>query len=197
VFTRYFGAIHPAVAIAAITVAGIVSLAILRARARIVVFERPVTRGMAKAVLVGLSFALPTVVVDCIAPFPATINVPMPAALWFYPLIGAVAEVVFHIVPLAIIAVVVPRTGALRSGVARWCAVAIVAAVEPAFQIVAARGDVHAWVLVYMGVQLFALGVAQLHLLWTRGVAAMVGARLGYYLVWHLVWGTLRLALLF
>ena len=48
-----------------------------------------------------------------------------------------------------------------------------------------------------MGLHLFVFGMIQLSLFKRYGFVAMYTCRLAYYAVWHIIWGYLRLQLLF
>jgi hypothetical protein len=41
------------------------------------------------------------------------------------------------------------------------------------------------------------ISAAQIWLLREFGVTAMIGLRLAFYVVWHLIWGSIRLSVLF
>lgn len=137
------------------------------------------------------------VVADVLLRYPQDINVPVPRALLFYPAIGLTAEVAFHLVPLACLLLVL---NAIVPQVARervvWFALALVAVSEPVFQVLVGGGgtglvDVHTWVHV------FVLASLQLYVFRRFDFASMYGFRLVYYAYWHILWGTIRIPVLF
>ncbi len=147
----------------------------------------PQARRLLGLAALGAGFALPTVGLDIALPFAAGINAPLPAALAFYPAIGFVAETVFHLLPFALVGLVAPDRLRL--------AIVAAALVEPVFQVAAGGGlDLRNAV---MAAILFGFGLAQMLALSRHGFAAAFALRIGYYLVWHIVWGALRLPLLF
>ncbi len=135
----------------------------------------------------GAALALPTLALDFTLPFPATINAPLPEALAFYPAIGFAAETIFHLLPFALMSLLIPRrpNAAIAAG----------ALVEPVFQI-AAGGGLDARNAI-MAAILFGFGLVQMTALHRHGFAAAYALRIGYYLVWHIAWGAVRLPLLF
>ena len=151
---------------------------------------RPV-RGRHLLSLVGLAalLTLPPVAIDLMIPFPRDMNVPLPGALLFYPAIALVAEVLFHLIPLAALSL-----GRLARVSSPWVFLPAVLA-EPAFQAGLSAGTgLQAW-LVLGNVGL--ISAVQVWLFVRFGFAAMIGLRLIYYLFWHVLWGTLRIPVLF
>jgi hypothetical protein len=74
----------------------------------------------------------------------------------------------------------------------------IVALLEPVFQtVLSASGEIPLPGLVAVFVNLFIFNVAQLALFRRSGFLAMYGSRLVYYLIWHIIWGHFRLAIIF
>ena len=118
----------------------------------------------------GAALALLPIAIDRAMPFPRDLNLPLPGALLFYPAIAVVAETVFHLGPLALLALMAPRGPP---------------AVRLMLPVILVEGNVGA------------VSVTQLWLFQRYGFTAMIGLRLAFYLVWHIVWGTVRLAILF
>ena len=54
-----------------------------------------------------------------------------------------------------------------------------------------------AWAVILSGFNIFAISVTQLAIFRSAGFIHMYGFRLAYYVLWHLVWGSLRLQILF
>lgn len=143
----------------------------------------------ARIFLGGLALSALPISIDLIQPFSAGINIPSPRGLIFYPVMAVVAEVQFHLLPLALLALVLPRA---RPSL--WL-VLPVALIEPAFQVVLGGGPALQSGLVALHVGIFNL--VQLWLFFRNGFLAMILLRLGFYLGWHVIWGAARLELLF
>ncbi len=199
-FHPYVGRITPGLAIAAAAAIGILCLRVLQTHG--MAGTRPWTDRpwpfpafMAAASIL----ALLTIAMDVLLRFPQDINVAWPQALLFYPAIGFIAEVIFHLVPLALLALVISRVPGLSgTRMALGLCIALTALVEPVFQVAASLtvGAPSALDL-YVLVALFIFGVLQLIALRRFGFAAMYVLRLVYYSWWHLAWGPLRLEWLF
>ncbi len=135
------------------------------------------------AVLAGVAIA-----VDVLRPFSRDTNVSWPGAFATYPVMAFMAESLLYLVPLAVVSAVAGGKTPRR----RATAVVSVAALEAVFQVVAS--PVNRW---FVGPHLFVIGLFQLRLLRRHGFGAMLLFRLVYYLIWHVVWGRIRLDALF
>lgn len=137
----------------------------------------------------GAVLAVPPILIDLAIPFPRDINVAPPGSFLFYPAIALVAEVALHLLPLAVLAVAIPR-----GRVSAWMFLPVVL-VEPALQaFFSIDAGLQSW-LVFGNVSL--ISAAQIWVFRKYGFSAMFGLRLAFYFFWHVLWGTLRLHLLF
>jgi hypothetical protein len=198
VFGPYLLGLPPLLAVTLVVLAAALALRILLPLGVRVWRPAASGSGLAVAALGGTLLVLPTVVVDLSVGFPRAINVPPPAALLFYPVIGFVAEVVFHLVPLAVLAGLALAAGHGRRPVFSVTGVVLVATLEPVFQVFLADAHHQApWLTAYVGVHLWLFNAFQLWLFRRYDLLTLYTCRLVYYLHWHLLWGVLRLHLLF
>jgi len=197
-FTRFTGGFHPVLVIVAAVLLAVALLDWLDRNG----FKgvRPgLHKGHAYAAALATMLALIMVGVDAVSPYAADLNVPFPTSLLFYPTIGFVAEVAFHLVPLSVL-ILALRPLNERYGQAEMTTVAILAAalVEPLFQVgLAGSAVLPGWQVAYMAVHIYVLNVLQLWVFRRYDFASMLLFRLVYYLIWHVVWGYLRLLFLF
>lgn len=196
-YEPYFGRLDPILVTAIAGALGWVSLRSLGERVRIP--APPRGRGLGRAAAIATVLAALMIAVDARIPFPADINAPSPAALLFYPSIGLVAEVAFHLVPLVLVLLVLDRVPAWRgSNTPAVAALVVASLVEPVFQVLpSTTGPLVPARSVYVAIHVWVLGGLQLWLFRRHGFLAMYLLRLVYYFWWHVVWGALRLALLF
>ncbi len=193
-FDRFLGGAPPALLVAAAGAAGLVALGSLEDRG----FWRHACRsqtvhGLAVASIALLPFAAAAIAADLVAGFPRDTNVPWPQAWLLYPSIALVAETAFHLLPLAGLAWATGSQFRGRRVDRRTMALVLpVAAVEPVVQIALGTG-----LPAFTVVHVYAFGVVQLLLLRRYGYLPMLWFRLGYYLLWHILWGAARLQLLF
>jgi hypothetical protein len=71
-----------------------------------------------------------------------------------------------------------------------------VAALEPTFQ-VAFGGKPLTWGDTYTWIHVFAIAFLQLTVFRRYDLLSMVSLRMFYYAYWHIIWGVIRLKLLF
>jgi hypothetical protein len=197
-FARFYGGAEPAVVVIAASLAGGVALAWLRSRYGFRVLRgRATLRGIAVSAALATVLAVPIVLVDTALRYPEDTNVPVPQALAFYPAVGYVAELVFQVVPLAIILLVLSP---FRDRVGRdrlvWLAIGLVATLEPTFQVLFEE-DPLSPLAAYTWVHVFAISFLQLAVFRRYDFVSMLSLRLVYYAYWHILWGTIRLEVLF
>lgn len=197
-FQRYFGAVHPLIVLLGLSIIGLVLFSILLADGTFAIYRN----GNIQGVLIGLGLAIPfavvMILVDRMYPFPADMNVPIPEAILFYPAIGFVVELLFHLLPFCLIYFSLAALfQAWGNPSVIWVAILIVALLEPAFQVYFTAGGNTPGVVAYVGVHLLLFNLVQLLLFRRYDFVTMYAFRFSYYILWHILWGHLRLNLLF
>ncbi len=202
-FDRFLGPVPPLVVMVVATVVGAITLRFLEVRGWSKVLSKDAQRRGSRRALgepaaAAIGFAVLAVAADVAIGFSEDMNTPWPRSILFYPAIALVAEVVFHLVPLALV------IGAARWRFTDgdqdwrvWTAVAVVAFIETVFQVVDALGGPEPIIAVFVGPHLFAIGAYELIALRRFGFVSVAVFRLTYYVLWHISWGELRLSLLF
>lgn len=152
--------------------------------------------GYGPALAFGLALPIPIILVDYHGGFPADINARLPDAILFYPSIAVLAELVFHVAPLAA-AALLANAVRLDARVPEMAGLAAAVLIEPILQVPWGAGGSPVWANAYVGVHLLAFNAIGVYLLRRYGILRTVSYRLSYYLVWHIGWGYLRLSLLF
>jgi len=195
-FARYFGPVHPVVAVALVSAAGLLALRRL-ARHDFVVRRPGVTfRGVRLAAGLATLFGAIAVGGDLVFRFPPDINVAPPNGLVFYPVMGLVAEVVFRLVPLALLLEIPGFVGdAGRRVVPAMVAAALA---EPVFQVaIGGAAAAGAGSELFVSANVFAICLAELVVFRRYDFVSAFALWLVYYGWWHIIWGHLRLQLLF
>jgi hypothetical protein len=199
-FQRYFGSINPLLAVALVTVAGVVSLGFLQSRGWFAIVSPGRSRqGLAVAASLATLFALTVVPADLLIRFPRDLNVPPPQSLFFYPVIGYVVELAFHALPLALLLLLLgPFWKRLRPNSLVWLCIFLVSALEPILQVrLGSSSHSFSWADGFVALHVFAFNVLQLYVFRRYDFVSMYAFRLVYYLYWHIIWGYLRLHWLF
>jgi len=126
------------------------------------------------------------------------INALFPQSLFFYPAVGYAAEILFHVLPLFL--VLTPLTSlskSLQFETVIWPCILIVSLIEPVFQARPMIGQYPTWSAAYVFVNVWIISIVGLTMFMRYDFVSMYAFRLMYYLLWHIVWGQIRLSLLF
>ena len=198
IFYRFVGNRNPIIVASIIYFLGILLMMYLHTNSGFAIYTPNNLTGLILACCLGILLAMVMSVFDTFVVLPENMNVAFPQSLLFYPAIGYMAEVVFHLLPLAILLFLLtplfPDTGYERT---IWFSIFLVALVEAVYQAMGLGGQYPVWVLMYVGCHLFVFNLAQLYLFKRYDFATMYSCRLAYYLIWHIVWGYFRLQFLF
>jgi hypothetical protein len=200
-FQPYFGRINPVLVVVLASVVGGVSLVFLQTRGRFEILKgRTTLRGIGVSAWMASVLAVAIVIADFLIRYPEDTNVPVPEALLFYPSVGFVAEIAFHLLPLALLlfflAPLCKQLGSDRRIRPVWLAIAIAAVAEPTFQVVL-LGNSFSLACAYTWIHVFVIAFLQLYVFKRYDFVAMYSFRLIYYTYWHIMWGVIRLEVLF
>lgn len=197
-FQKYFGNINPIVAVTIAGAAGWLLLAVLKRVASYQIIRRRKTlTGIAVSAGLATLLGVAIVIADCLHPYPQDTNVPVPNAFFFYPVMAFVVEVVFHLLPLTIILLLLyPYRHRFRQKIVAWTAILITAISEPTFQVFFA-GEPITWAVAYTWIHIFIISVFQLSIFYRYDFVSMYAFRIIYYAYWHIIWGMIRLDILF
>jgi uncharacterized membrane protein YwzB len=197
-FRRFFGEPNAILVIVVASIVGAAALWALQSRYEFVILRGERTlRGVALSAALATVLAVAIVVADFFIRYPQDTNVPVPQALLFYPAIGFVAEIVFHVLPLALLLVVLsPLVGRLGRDRVVWLGIVLVAVLEPTFQVLF-EGKAFTWGAAYTWMHVFAIAFLQLYVFRRFDFVSMFSFRLFYYAYWHILWGVVRLEVLF
>ena len=103
----------------------------------------------------------------------------------------------FHVFPLALLLLILNPLGvSIGKGRVVWLGILLVALLEPTFQVLFEErsltwGDAYTWI--HVG----AIAFLQLYVFRHFDFMSMYSFRLIYYAYWHILWGVIRLEVLF
>jgi hypothetical protein len=197
-FRRYFGETNAILVTIVASVVGAAALWVLRSSHEFVILKgRTTLRGVALSAALATVLGVAIVVADFFIRYPEDTNVPVPQALLFYPAIGFVAEIVFHVLPLALLLLALnPLVGRLGRERVVWLGILLVAVLEPTFPVLF-EGKAFTWGAAYTWIHVFAIAFLQLYVFRRFDFVTMYSFRLFYYAYWHILWGVIRLKVLF
>jgi len=136
------------------------------------------------------------ILVDLNVVFPKDLNILYPQSLLFYPAIGYTVEILFHVLPLSIIFFLLTRLFTKMSKrTIIWISILLVSLLEPIYQTVSYIGQHPIGTVVYVGLHVFLINLTQLIIFKRYDFMRMYLFRLVYYLLWHVLWGYIRLKL--
>ncbi|MEZ4935278.1 MAG: hypothetical protein R2788_24480 [Saprospiraceae bacterium] len=199
VFYPYFNGYAPLLSVALIFFVGGITLFYLQSKKGFILFNKKSFKGWIDEVLIAVLLATLIIMVDCAVVFPKNTNVLPPISLLFYPVMGLVADIIFHLLPLSLLLFVLtflfPKTNHDRIV---WISIVIVSFIEPVYQVLFFPTNLYPHlVMTYLGVHIFVISFYQLVIFKRADFISMYAFRLVYYLLWHIIWGHVRLELLF
>ena len=196
-FQRFIGALNPLLAVFISIVAGFFLLTYLISRTQFAIYKKQDVRS--DLIVVGLArlFGIEVIAADTwLVDYAADINILFPQSLLFYPVIGYIVEVFFHLLPLSVIILLLSPFRKLDPQKKVWVAIIAVAILEPLYQMWFTSGNSSLTTL-YTGVHVFLFSLTQLLIFKRFDFISMYLFRLVFYAIWHVVWGHFRLELLF
>ncbi len=199
-FQRFIGRINPLIAFITISILGVILFTILLYRGWFAIIKKESLEGMLRYSGLAALFVIISILVDIKVGFPADMNVPLPKSLAFYPAIGFLVEILFHVLPLTILLFSLSAIIKDSSDAAIiWISILTVALLEPTYQIGLMAYSKHfpLWALAIVWLNIFIFNISQLFIFRRYDFVSMYLFRLVYYLVWHIGWGYIRLKLLF
>ena len=199
-FKKFFGLLHPEMGVYLCSLLGLFAFLLLLKTTPFRILGNAPMEGILRSILLALPFGVLIILIDLLAPFPEDIAFPFPVSLLIYPAMGFVAEIIFHIIPFTFLVVVM---GALfrkvRSKKILCISFLVTAFLESIYHMINLSGSVQFsnWILLLVGFHILLFSLCQLILFRRYDFFSMYTFRMAYYLIWHVAWGTFRLAILF
>jgi hypothetical protein len=142
-------------------------------------------------------FPLIAILVDYFMVFPQDMNVSFPESLLFYPAIAFFVEIAFHVMPFVLLFYgLTTLFRKISHNKISWFCIGMVAILEPTFQVYFMQTD-PAWARIIVWINLYLFNWTQLVVFKKFDFISMYALRIFYYLIWHIIWGALRLEILF
>jgi hypothetical protein len=146
---------------------------------------------------ISLLFGIEIIAADIwIADYPIDLNVSFPESLLFYPAIGYIVEIIFHLLPISVIIFLLAFLTKLSISNIVWISIIVVSIIEPVYQIQFTNQS-STITVIYTSVHIFLFSITQLIIFKRFDFISMYFFRIIFYFIWHIIWGHLRLSLLF
>lgn len=196
-FTRFLGSFAPIIIVLAGVIVGGITILMMLYKYSFFFINPSSDRLKGYHFFWIIGFAFVAILVDCVILFPEDTNTPFPHSLYFYPVMGFIVEVLFHLLPLTYLMIISDIVLAnFNEKIKIWLPILLIATLEPTFQ-AAVMGPFPTWAIVVTWVNIYLFNVFQLYAYWKFDFISMFLLRMVYYLLWHIGWGNVRLELLF
>lgn len=196
VFHPFLGEIHPLPVFLFAGTLGYGALISLGRKIDIQIFRGSGLHGYSHTVLGAIFFGCLAICLDRVVRFPDDLNVAFPVSLIFYPSIGFLAEVIFHLLPLTMLTVMLISLKVFRKNEnVLWLSLFTTALLEPLYQgfFMMKTTYYHPWEILLTGSHIYLISLFQLWVFKKRGFLHMYLVRFLYYIIWHVAWGYLRI----
>lgn len=199
-FQRFLGRINPLMAFIFVILLGVFLLTYLLSQGWFTIYRKKNLKGLYRSSGLAALLGLIAILVDLKIVFPADMNILFPKSLLFYPAIGFLVEILFHVLPLSVLLIVLTSMFRTMSyGKIIWVCILIVSLLEPIYQTIwmGSSNQYPLWTVVYVGFHVLLINLFQLLIFKRYDFISMYSFRLVYYLFWHIGWGHIRLKVLF
>lgn len=197
-YNKYFGKAHPLAVIIFTAILGIIFLTFLLIKTQLVIFKKRNFRELFLSGGLAAPFAIAIILVDLKVIFPHDLNVLFPQSLLFYPAMGYIVEILFHLLPLSVLVFFFGTFFKKMSyKIMITASIITVSLLEPVYQIISYIGQYPLWTVVYIGVHISLINLVQLLIFKRYDFISMYSFRLVYYILWHILWGYMRIKFLF
>ena len=199
-FKKFVDLLHPELVVYLSSLLGLFAFLLLMKTTPFRIFSNTLREGILWSLLLALPFGTVIILIDLLAPFPEDIALPFPVSLLIYPVMGFVAEIIFHILPFTFLVVVMSALfKKVRSKRIISISILVTAFLESIYHMVTLSGAVQFsnWVLLLVGFHILLFSLCQFILFRRYDFFTMYTFRMAYYLIWHIAWGTFRLNILF
>ncbi len=193
-YSGFFGRINPLLVVTCLIIIGCLLMQRFLSKTSLKVCTKASKSRILFIVTLPLVLFAGMMWVDTMGVFSRDLNIAFPNSLLFYPSIAYVVEIIFHVLPLGLCFFIITAVFKLRDhSTALFISIPLVALIEPVFQIMNFGMDYPVWAIIYVGVNILVINLAQLWLFVKYDFVSMYAFRLMYYLLWHIIWGVIRL----
>jgi hypothetical protein len=196
-FHLFLGNINPLIVLLISIVTGFILLAYLVSKTKFAIYKKPTIKTYSIVIGFPLLFGIEVIAADIwFVKYSADINILFPKSILFYPIIGYIVEVFFHLLPLSVIIIFLSSFRKLSLRTIIWISIIFVSILEPLYQIWFTIQN-SSFTIIYTGIHVFLFNLTQLLIFKRFDFISMYLFRIIFYSIWHILWGYFRLTLLF
>lgn len=196
-FRRFLGSLDARLTLVAVLLVNAAALGFLLSTGAFAIYRRTGRRGLLLLAALAGGFGVVVIVADTIIVFPRDMNVAFPQSLLFYPIIAMLVEAVWHSLPMAVLVLALSRFRRIDVRRASWILVPLVALPDPIFQVVDMAATSPWGATLFVGVHVYLINLTEVIIFRGHSFVGAFAFRLCYYLIWHIIWGHVRLNILF
>ena len=197
-FKRFIGTINPIILISLLIIGGFVFLKFFLSRNWFEIYDIKEIKKQKFVYYLPILLAFIPILIDLTFRYPEATNVYFPQSLLFYPIIGFVAEMMFHLIPIFLLLLILSSMFKnLNIKRINWIIILTISFIEPLYQTIWSPSYFPLGITIYMVFHLYLFNAIELYAFKRHGFLAMYSVRLIYYLTWHIVWGYFRILILF
>ncbi len=198
IFNPFFGQLNPIILVFLILILGFFLLSYLDSQ-DFCIYTHDNLKVLLLSVIVAPLLALNVILIDLNFNYSEDINVLLPHSLLYYPTMGFIVEILFHIAPLSLILYFLTNRNKKKILEKKiWFTILVIPIIEPLFQIIFGTSVVFPlWIIILFGIHLYFFNLFQLVIFKKYGFLSMFLFRMGYYMIWHILWGYLRLIIIY
>lgn len=194
---RFLGNLNPLMIMVVSILLGFILLSYLLARTSFKIYNKQSRASYLIIAGIALLFGIEVIVADMwLVDYPENINILLPESLLFYPSIGYIVEIFFHLLPISLVVLLLSSLKRLHINSIVWISIFGVALMEPLYQ-VWFTSDSSLITSIYTAVHVFLFSLTQLIIFKRFDFVSMYMFRIVFYLIWHILWGELRIEYLF
>ena len=196
-FSRFLGNFNPLLALLITIITGFAVLTFLLSKTQFVIYKKQTPKTYFIVTGIAIIFGIEVIAADIwLVDYSADINILFPKSLLFYPSIGYIVEVFFHLLPISLIIIVLSSFRKFSINKIVWISIITVSIIEPLYQ-VWFTDHYSLTTTIYTGIHVFLFSLTQLLIFKYLDFISMYMFRLIFYFIWHILWGYFRLDLLF
>ena len=191
-FQRFLGNLNPLVVLAITIVLAFVLLTFLISKTKLLIYKKLNLKDYLIISGIAVIFGIEVIIADIwLVDYSADINILFPKSLLFYPAIGFIVEVFFHLLPISLIIVVLSTFTKLNINKIVWVSIIVVTILEPLYQIWHISQNPLS-TITYTGIHVLLYSLAQLLIFKRFDFISMYLFRMVFYFIWHIWWGYFR-----
>lgn len=190
---------NPILFVSIISIFSIISIGFLIYKDQFFIYKAVKISERLKPITMSICLAFIMIFIDILSPFSKEINILFPNSLLYYLIIAFVIDILFHTIFFGILYKLFKK---LHKRMPKMNSFKIsslfISIIEPIIQIFLLSSSKQPFFIgLYIVIHIFTINYIQMKLFYNTDFVTMNLFRLTYYTIWHIIWGMIRLSLIF